>query len=81
MQISDLKEFIKINKHLPNFLKGDEIEKNGFEFKDMTLRIVKTIEELTLYKIEQQKEIKQQQEKLDLLSNKLKELENNKFNL
>ena len=55
--LEDVEKNINQNGHLPTMLSGKTIEKNGFTVKDMTKRIVKTIEELTLHTIAQEKQI------------------------
>ena len=39
-------------KHLPEIPSAKEIEKNGIHLGDMNMRLLKKIEELTLYQIE-----------------------------
>jgi hypothetical protein len=56
--IPELEEFIKANSHLPNIPNAKEIETNGQNLGEMQLKLLEKIEELTLYVIEQQKEIK-----------------------
>jgi hypothetical protein len=58
--IDELQSFIKTNGHLPTMPSEKEVLKNGFEAVDMTGRIVKTVEELTLHTINQEKLIKDQ---------------------
>jgi hypothetical protein len=55
--LSDLEKFIQQNKHLPNIPTAAEIEKNGLHLGDTQKRMMEKIEELTLYIIQQQKEI------------------------
>jgi hypothetical protein len=55
--LSVLNEFIQKHKHLPNIPSAKEVEKNGLEIGDMQKRMMEKIEELTLYIIQQQKEI------------------------
>ncbi len=57
--LSELKNFIQTNKHLPNIPSATEIEKNGLEVGDMQKRMMEKIEELTLYILQQQKEIEE----------------------
>jgi len=52
----DLRKYIKENGHLPNFHSAEEMEE-GLEVSDIVHRQMITIEELTLYTLEQQKEI------------------------
>jgi len=55
--LSDVEKFILENKHLPNIPSAAEIEKNGLHLGDIQKRMMEKIEELTLYIIQQQKEI------------------------
>ncbi len=55
--LADLEEYIKTNSHLPEVPSAEEIEANGLELAKMNLLLLKKIEELTLYVINQQKEI------------------------
>ncbi|MFI5219645.1 MAG: hypothetical protein ACHQNT_09160 [Bacteroidia bacterium] len=58
MSIYELEQFIKQNKHLPDFPSAKEIEKNeGFEVGDMQVKMLKKIEEQTLYIIDLQKQV------------------------
>jgi hypothetical protein len=52
-----LEEFVKENKHLPNIPSKDEISKNGQDVGEINRLLLEKIEELTLYIIQQQKEI------------------------
>jgi hypothetical protein len=56
--------FIKVNKHLPNVPAAAEIEKNGLDVGDNNAVLLRKIEELTLYLIEQNKRIKDLEIKL-----------------
>jgi hypothetical protein len=55
--IGDLEQYIKENKHLPDMPSEAEVLENGVKLAEMDALILKKIEELTLYTIEQQKEI------------------------
>ena len=55
--LTELGNFIKTNKHLPNIPPASEIEKGGFDVGDMQKRMMEKIEELTLYIMDQQKQI------------------------
>jgi hypothetical protein len=56
--LSEVEQFIKQHNHLPEVPSADEVEKNGLDIGDNQAVLLKKIEELTLYVIEQQKEIK-----------------------
>lgn len=57
MPLKELEQYIKQNKHLPNVPTQDEISKNGIDVYEMNAVLLKKVEELTLYVIEQQKQI------------------------
>lgn len=55
--LKDVEDFIKTNKHLPDVTPGNEIETNGLEVGKTSAQMIRKIEELTLYVIEQEKAI------------------------
>jgi len=55
--LSDVEKFIKTNKHLPEVPSAKEVETNGVSVGEMQAKMMQKIEELTLYIIEQQKQI------------------------
>lgn len=57
MPLKELDRFINTNGHLPEVPTTEEAIKNGIELKEMNILLLKKIEELTLYTIEQQKRI------------------------
>ena len=73
--IDEVEMFIKENKHLPNFPSGKEIEENGINVGEMDAKLLQKIEELTLYTIEQQKQIDKQMELIQRLEGKIKQFE------
>lgn len=65
--LSEVKAFIKENKHLPTMTPAAEIEEVGFSAEDMFKRTILTIEELTLHTINQEDVIKAQNKDITLL--------------
>ncbi len=57
MPLKELEQYILKNKHLPNVPTQDEISKDGIDVYEMNAVLLKKVEELTLYVIEQQKQI------------------------
>jgi hypothetical protein len=55
--LKEVEKNIKENGHLHTMPSAKEVAKNGFTVKDITKRVVKTIEELTLHTIAQEKQI------------------------
>jgi len=50
--LKETKEYIEENKHLPEIPSAAEIEENGIDLGDMNMKLLKKIEELTLYQIQ-----------------------------
>lgn len=58
MSLKEVESFIEENGHLPNIPSAEKIvEEGGFELKEMNVKLLEKIEELTLYIIEQNKRI------------------------
>lgn len=64
--LNEVEAFVNENKHLPDVPSAKEFKENGYKMGDMDNLLLQKIEELTLYIIEQQKQI-------DELKNKLNE--------
>jgi len=62
--LSEVETFIKENKHLPNIPSAEEFRTNGYKLGDMDGMLLRKVEELTLYAIEQQKLIEELQKRL-----------------
>lgn len=61
MPLRELDKYIKENKHLPGIPSAEEVDKNGIKLAEMNKQLLKKVEELILYIIEQDKRIKQQE--------------------
>ncbi len=55
--LEEIESFIKENKHLPEIPTAQDVEKGGVDLGEMNMLLLKKVEELTLYIINQQKEI------------------------
>lgn len=67
--LKEVEEYIKQHKHLPDVPSEKEVQSNGIDLSENQAILLKKIEELTLYVIQQQKEIEQlksEQNKLKL---------------
>lgn len=58
MPLDKVEAFIHANKHLPNVPSADEMVKDGLDVSKTSKMLMEKIEELTLYMIEMNKEIK-----------------------
>jgi hypothetical protein len=55
--LAELEQFIKLNSHLPEIPSADEVQSEGIAVGEMNAKLLKKIEELTLYLIEMDKKI------------------------
>jgi len=63
MPISELNNYIKQNKHLPEIPTTEQVEENDIDLGEMNKLLLKKVEELTLYIIELQKQVNELKEK------------------
>src|SRR5690606_13777651 len=63
ISLEELELFLKENNHLPNVPSAKTMAEEGISLKDMNLILLQKIEELTLYTLQQQKEIDTLKEK------------------
>ncbi len=68
--LNDLEAYIKENGHLPNVPSAKEVEQKGLDLGDMSKIQQEKIEELTLYLIQQNKEIQELKEQVKALMKK-----------
>ncbi|WP_439553442.1 beta strand repeat-containing protein [Flavobacterium macrobrachii] len=60
MPLKDVEKFINSNKHLPGIKSAKELMEDGLDVAQMQAKHMEKIEELTLYVIEQEKKINEQ---------------------
>ena len=68
--LSELEQYISVNKHLPEIPSAEEITDNGLDLGDMNKKLLQKIEELSLYIIQLDKKNKE-------LENRIRVVENN----
>lgn len=73
-KLDEVAAFVKQNKHLPEIPSAAEMEANGLHLAEMNIKLLQKVEELTLYLIEQQKQMERMQREI----NKLKTNSNHK---
>jgi hypothetical protein len=69
--LKSIEKFIKVNKHLPEIASEKEMKESGLLLAEMNIKLLQKIGELTLYTIDQQKEI----EKLKSTNDKFIEIQ------
>lgn len=76
MPLAEVENFISKNNHLPGIKSATELAENGLDIAEMQAKHMEKIEELTLYAIEQDKKIKEQNQLISKFSTELEELKN-----
>lgn len=70
--LNEVETFVKENRHLPDVPSADDVVKDGIDMAKMDAKLLQKIEELTLYVINQQKQIDAQQQEILKLKNSKK---------
>jgi hypothetical protein len=74
--LSEVEQYINQYHHLPEVPTAEEVEKNGVDVGENQATLLKKIEELTLYMIEQQKQLKEMNQQIKTLQNENIQLKN-----
>lgn len=77
MDLKKLEEFVIANQHLPEIASEKEMVDNGVNMKDLQMKLLQKVEEMTLYIIDQNKKMEQQTQELKVLKDKIEKLESN----
>ncbi|OJJ17183.1 hypothetical protein BKI52_31230 [marine bacterium AO1-C] len=76
LTLKDLGTYIKKNKHLPGVPSAKQIKEDGFiDAVKMDYTLLEKIEELTLYTLQQEKQLKAKQTELDKLKQRMAKME------
>ena len=70
MPLSELETYVKKNSHLPEIPSAKEVEENGMNVGEMNTLLLKKVEELTLYLIEQEKQLELLKEQVNNMKQK-----------
>ncbi|WP_246008703.1 hypothetical protein [Chryseobacterium lactis] len=73
-KLEDVEKHIKEKKHLPEIASAKVMEKEGVNIGSFQIQLLQKVEELTLYSIEQNKQLKNQQERIQQLETENAEL-------
>jgi hypothetical protein len=74
--LKETQDYIRQYHHLPEVPSATEVKENGINLGEMNALLLKKVEELTLYLLEQHKQINAQQQTNQKLHNRLRTLEN-----
>ena len=76
LSLNELRSYIKKNKHLPGVPSAKQIEKEGFiDAVKMDYTLLEKVEELTLYTLQQDKQLKAKNKEIDALKKRLIRIE------
>lgn len=70
--LGEVEQFVKENRHLPGIPSEKEVKEKGYSNHELNKALLEKIEHLMLYSIEQEKRIKELEQKLISLDGKLK---------
>lgn len=73
-KLSEVKAYIDQNQHLPEIPSAQDVAKNGLDLGEMNKLLLKKVEELTLYLIEQDKAKNEQDKRIQKLEQQLNDL-------
>ena len=74
--LEEVAKHIKEKKHLPEIASAKVMEKEGVNVGEFQIKLLQKIEELTLYAIKQERQLKDQQEKIQKLQGENSDLKN-----
>ncbi|MCD4678846.1 MAG: hypothetical protein K8S00_00525 [Bacteroidales bacterium] len=74
--LDQIEKYIKENKHLPDVPTDTEVTKEGLKVGEMNAIMMQKIEELTLYLIEQNKQLTKLTEENEMLKARMELIEN-----
>ena len=70
--LSEVENYISLNKHLPEIAPAAEMQKEGIDLGENQTKLLQKVEELTLYLIEQNKKIEALQKEIERVKKKRK---------
>jgi hypothetical protein len=73
-RLEEVEKHIKEKKHLPEIASAKTMEKEGVNIGSFQIQLLQKVEELTLYSIEQNKQLKNQQQRIQQLETENTEL-------
>ena len=62
--LEQVQDYINKNGHLPNIPSAKEMEQNGLKIKEMNLKLLEKIEELTLYTLQQEAKLEKHEREI-----------------
>jgi len=75
LSVEEVENYIKKHGHLPKMPSAKEVEENGVMLGEMNKKLLEKIEELTLYTIAQEKNLKKKEQSDQVLEKRVRQLE------
>jgi len=75
MPLDQLERYVQRERHLPGISSAAEVKRDGLNLTELQLRLLEKVEELTLYTIEQHKELEALRHEREALERRLLEVE------
>ncbi|PJJ83341.1 hypothetical protein [Mucilaginibacter auburnensis] len=72
--LNEVKRYIDKNHHLPDMPSADEVQNNGLDLGEMNRQLLKKVEELTLYLLDQNKKLDEHQKRMAELEKEIQTL-------
>lgn len=72
LSLSELREYIKTNQHLPEMPSAAEVEKDGLDLGEMNKKLLQKVEELTLYMLDLDRQNRQLKTEVEELKARVK---------
>jgi anti-sigma28 factor (negative regulator of flagellin synthesis) len=72
--LTGVENYIRANRHLPGIEPAVQMQEKGLDVGDNQTKLLQKIEELTLYSIEQEKQLVQQKKQLEIMQAQIEEL-------
>jgi hypothetical protein len=72
--LNDIEQYIKLHKHLPEMPTTAEVEKDGIDLGNNQALLLKKVEQLTLYMIDQNKRLEVQQKQIEHQQQQIEQL-------
>ena len=79
-KLTKLKSYINKNHHLPEIASAEEMQKDGLALGEMNTKILQKVEELTLYLIDKDKQLSDQNVKIAVQQKEIDQLKRQQIN-
>jgi len=68
--LDEVREYVDLNRHLPDIPSAAEVQRDGLSIGEFSMKLLKKIEELTLYVVQQQETIRGLEQRLKQIENR-----------